>query len=80
MSHYQKLACLGVRLISLITFLIGILWIAFGTLGLLSPNNSPDANPGNTVLWAGLIYIVAAVAAYFLAKPAGRFLGRNLDN
>jgi hypothetical protein len=81
MSHYQKIACTGVRLVAFTLFVWGIISFMYWALGSISPNNPPDETlSGGIVFWSGVIYTFAGIVVFLLSKAAGKMIGRGMDD
>lgn len=80
MNHYQKLSCLGFRLVGIAYFIYGFFWLVFGILRLLSKNNSPEDNGSGVVFWSTVVNFGFSSVIFLLGKPLGKFIGRDLEN
>lgn len=80
MNHYQKLACLGFRLIGIAYFIYSFFWAVFGVLRLFSQNNSPEDNGSGVVFWSSIFDFGFSITLYLLGKSLGKFIGKNLDD
>ena len=76
MSHYAKLAIVGIRLLATLSFLLGVINLLFVLLVVLLTKGMHPENWERFT--SALTYLIAGIAVYALSKPIGRLLGRAL--
>lgn len=76
MSHYTKLAVVGIRLIAFVSLLLGVIGLIYAAVLTLITKDISNENWGR--VFSSFPYLLAGLVAYFLANPIGRLLGRKL--
>ena len=81
MEHYTTNATMGVRLIALAFFFLGLMGVPYLFVRLLLEGT--DELLSADMLYSGfscLMYMLTGISLYFLSKSFGRLIGRGLKD
>ena len=79
MNHYSKLSVMIIRLVGVLSFLVGFMGLVYGVLaGTLLSTNNPEYTLRSARLVSAGIFILVGVIVYLLGKPIGRIVGRGI--
>ncbi len=65
MNQYQKIACLGFRLVGSTYFVYSVFWTIFGVLRFLSHTDSLEDNGSGVVFWTSIFNFSFSMVLFY---------------